>query len=261
MVDGCYLAGHGSCRAPLTGEHFISRCVLEYSSNTRAANIGGLPWQPPNTLQQIGISSLESKILCDGHNSRLSYLDQVGLKMQSTLDAIDKRPDEIPALTQISGVYLERWLLKVLAGMTAGPNKRAVPESWKRLLVGGIWPDGWGLYVPEPEGAQIFANDFGLETLVHPETRDILAGRFFIAGVSVSLLVGRPDWPSVYGKYRPRGFIFNTDSGDEKRVELLWPHHTNEAIICTRHGPRTPEGPAHRNGWIQQEPKQKKPPK
>ena len=97
-----------------------------------------------------------------------------------------------------------------MCGLVAGPgfSNRVVPEEWKSVLSGALWPDGWGLYVPAPNGPQVLATELSVETLVNPSTKSILAAVFRVAGVSFNVLFGRPDHPAAWGTYRPRGLIF-----------------------------------------------------
>lgn len=206
----CFLHGHGNCGGKLSGEHYISRTLLEAISSDGGVQIGGLPWQPEQTLQKIGISSLVSNVLCATHNSGLSNLDDAAGEFFRAIDAADKRPATLPPITSIAGPLIEQWFLKVVCGFAAamGFNKAVVPPEWCRLLTGGPWPESCGLHVPTPSGPQVLATEFYLETLVNPDTKEIKAVKFRIAGVHFSLVLGRPDSPAAWGTHRPRGLIF-----------------------------------------------------
>ena len=78
----------------MSGEHYISKTVLDAISSSGAVQIGGVPWLSHQTLQSIGIKSLVSKILCETHNSGLSQLDSVAGILFRTLDAADKNPSD-----------------------------------------------------------------------------------------------------------------------------------------------------------------------
>ncbi len=233
----CFLNGYGPCGGGISAEHYISRTVLEAGSADGTARIGGLPWQLANTLQSFGIGALVSNILCANHNSRLSPLDTVGGELIRVLNAIDKQPQSLSAVTKFDGLLVERWLLKVICGMSAGVrwNNGTVPDSWKTLLVGGPWPTSWGLYVPIPTGSQVLVNEFSVESKVHPRTRAVLTAAFRVAGVHFSLLLAVPDNPAAWGHYRPRGVIFETAVG-ERAVELIWPDASEVAVIYSRIG-------------------------
>jgi hypothetical protein len=91
------------------------------------------------------------------------------------------------------------------------------------------------MYVPTPSGHLTLANEFYLETLTNPETKDVKAVKFRVAGVHFTLMLGRPDAPAAWGTYRPRGLIFR-DQAREKRIELIWPFKTEQAVIYTKVG-------------------------
>ncbi|MFC7049220.1 hypothetical protein [Emcibacter nanhaiensis] len=248
-MSKCFLNGFGECGGKITREHYISNVVLQNINVNEGMVIGGLPWQPQNSLQKIGIASLQSKILCERHNSSLSEMDSVAGKLFSTLDNIDKSPSTVQAATLIDGRLVERWLLKVVCGLIAGPKigNGVVAKEWKKILVGGQWPEGWGLYLPVQLGSQIFSTELYLETLVNPETNEILCCKFKIAGVGFNLLLGRPDDPASFGLYRPRGIIFDIPNM-EKRVELDWDIENNNAVIYKKIG-KTDRNPPHCDDW------------
>jgi hypothetical protein len=250
-MPNCLLQGYGECRGKLSGEHFISEVVLKQVAVGKSVTIGGLPWQPPGTLEPVGIGSLQCKIFCEGHNNSFSCLDTTGGLFIETIDAIDKNPAELPAVTQVDGDRLERWLLKMIIGIAGGQGMAdgIVHDDWKRVVTGGAWPEGWGLYACERVSPTIFVKDVHLETWLHPETKRILNVDFYLAGVNVRLALGRPDDPSALGVYRPSGLVFHLPEG-ERRVEFRWSSSSNTAITYTKVGTTT-DGPCHRIGWSQ----------
>ncbi len=221
-MSNCFLKDYGNCGGKISSEHYISKTVLEAISPKGAIQISGLPWQTPQILQSIGIGSLVSNILCKKHNEALSKFDSAAGKFFRALDSADKRPQELPPLSTFDGPLIERWFLKIMCGLVAGPgfNNRQVPEEWKSVLSGTQWPDGWGLYVPAPNEPQELATEFSVETLVNPSTKSILAAVFRVAGVSFNVLLGRPDDPTDWGTYHPRGLIFQNGL-NEKRIEFI----------------------------------------
>jgi hypothetical protein len=249
--DCCWLQGFGECRGKLNDEHYISRGILEDSAaGNKTAIIGGLKFQPTGTLQRIGIGSLVTKIYCDGHNSGFSPLDQALKSLLKTLHAIDKAPALISTLTTFEGRLIERTLLKMVVGLTAVNHGRAaLRDEWKPLLVGGDWPDGWGLYLAEPKGAQVFDDNLLYEAHVRPQTNVCLAASFHLNGLYVHLMLAKPDRPRAWGLYRPRGCIFHLVDGSERRVELLWPHSPEHSLHLTRLPFTTGEGSPRTSGW------------
>lgn len=248
-MNGCFLQGYGNCGGKITGEHYFSKTVLESLSSSGVIQIGGLPWQPHQTLQSFGIQSLVSNILCAAHNSRLSQLDNIAGALFRTLNAADKNPQSLPSVTKVDGALVEMWFIKVLCGLAAAAkyNNGVVPNQWKLILCGNPWPEGWGMYVPISLEPQTLAGEFFVETRVHPNTRSVLAAVFRIAGVGFHILLGRPDVPEAWGTYRPRGIIFH-DQRNEKRIEFIWPFETNQAVIYTKIG-LSKERPPQWSDW------------
>jgi hypothetical protein len=242
-VKICLLKGHGPCRGKISGEHFISESLLRQLAKDGRVRIGGLPWQPDKTFQRIGLGSLKAKILCEGHNNGLSRLDSAASNLFRVIDGADKRPDDTPAETVISGPDVELWFLKALAGHEAAKDPRAIPDEWKRLLAGGAWPDLWGMYVADNANPRVLAPELLMETRVHPDSGQVLAASFSVAGVLFWLLLGRPDHPAAFGKRRPRGLIF-TNLESETRIEFRWPFET-EVAVYYRKVARTGETPPH----------------
>jgi len=248
-MSRCFLHGHGSCGGKISGEHYISETVLEAIGSNGSVQIGGLPWQTQQTLQSIGIRSLVSNVLCATHNSGLSGLDNAAGAFFRAVDAADKRPATLPSVITVDGMLVERWFLKVMSGLAAGVgfNNGTVPAKWNQVLSGDPWPDGWGLYVPTPSGSQVLATEFFLETVVNPDTREVNAAKFRVAGVYFSLLLGRPDNPAAWGAHRPRGLIFRNEQS-ERRIEFAWPFHTDQAVIYTKVGTSKARAPQW-DGW------------
>ena len=51
MAD-CFLKGYGTCTAKISKEHYISKTILKALSSNGSFQIGGLPWQPDQTLDR-----------------------------------------------------------------------------------------------------------------------------------------------------------------------------------------------------------------
>lgn len=244
------MKSQGGCSSKMSREHYVSQAVLEAIAPNRDITIGGLAWQKPNTLQGIGIGSLQSKVLCTAHNSALSPLDAIAGNLVDAVTAADKDPARLPEEVELDGPSLERWFLKSLISTSEAGALRCAPfaEMHKTLLTGGAWPDGWGLYVRPPAEQTIFSQDFFLETSINPATGAVLAAKFIVAGVEFWLLLGKPDQPDTWGFFRPRGLIFENGTLTRK-VAFAWPDtYTDRALIFTKVGV-TSECAPHTIGW------------
>jgi hypothetical protein len=145
---GCYLSAvDDNCSTKLTHEHFLSKAILEiWRDQSGGVLVGGFPWlTEPKSLPP---NALTGRILCDRHNEALSDLDQCALdfyrcllNVPSHLREPGERKDE---LYMFSGPDLERWTIKLLAGLIASGNaildgkkfEGAVPAFWLEVLLG-----------------------------------------------------------------------------------------------------------------------------
>jgi hypothetical protein len=154
-VRTCWAAILGGCSGPLTGEHLFSKGLF----SGKLVRVQGTPWK---TLKPkiIGIGRLTANVLCSGHNTSLSPIDNEGIRAFRAI----RRFEEILSGRQIpthaselqhnaDGLLLERWFLKHAI------NLFIVSRS------AGRWPGG---LVPTSPPQQIVEAAFGLVKLQHP---------------------------------------------------------------------------------------------
>jgi hypothetical protein len=103
------------------------------------------------------------------------------------------------------------------------------------------------MYAPMPAGGQVLANEFAIESLVNPETREIKACRFRVAGVHFNIVLGRPDIPSAWGIHRP-GHLIVRQGDEEKRINFTWPMPSEQGVAYNRIG-TTNEQPPQWAAW------------
>src|SRR5579859_833652 len=69
----CYLRDTKDCSEQISGEHYVSRSVLEQLGTM--LRVSGLPWRDANAVLETTAENLTAKILCRRHNEALSPLD------------------------------------------------------------------------------------------------------------------------------------------------------------------------------------------
>jgi hypothetical protein len=116
----CYLSYTLDCSDKISGEHYVSRSILEAMGED--VEVFGLPWQQRGAASKYGINSLVSNILCVRHNSAMSPLDALACQAFKTVKALSddlSRQSDTSAVTWhlASGEALELWCLKTLCGL------------------------------------------------------------------------------------------------------------------------------------------------
>jgi hypothetical protein len=252
VVPGCYAAPLGDCLPPISGEHPLSRTVLEYlSSSKKMIGVSNHPWQTDkNKTRYIGISAATVKTLCKRHNSDLDPLDKFARKFVETYsDVISDAPSveggDVHCL--FNGFDLERWMLKILCGVThdqylqgSGSLERwRVPAAWLRIIFAAHrFPPGCGLYVPAAPIRRpieefsiytrvIYGNQLprtaGDEPIIDPRGSLTIGGlELTIFGLQLMLLMHPPlASPNLF--YRTRMFRFPEPTGRRAAfIHLGW---------------------------------------
>jgi hypothetical protein len=241
----CYANAMGRCSPEMSGEHYISRSILELVENragkkSRSVRVTGLSFQKPGALQQFGISSLVGNILCKTHNALLSPLDATGTAMYMAVDSMNEGAGD-PSLpkrsVEIDGDGLERWILKSLCGglysgafkvsLTATMRKACLPLEWLNVLFNGTeLPRGQGLYYMARRPEVTFtAGQSALEIEpIGSRDRDVIGGlRVCFFGFEFALLMGNlmPGVPTMFedALYRPAGLRAESSSTS---IRLIW---------------------------------------
>ncbi|MGO9157544.1 hypothetical protein [Mycobacterium sp.] len=163
-VPGCYAAFTSDCQPPLSDEHWLSEVVLREASDNDRIRLLGLSWAPDREIA-LYPRSVANKVLCERHNHALWRLDATA---GATFAALRRYQQDLNAAADrhgsefflASGEELERWLLKMLWGVTAAKmiTSRGQPVSRLRrdvdlhmladyLFRDGALPQGWGCHV------------------------------------------------------------------------------------------------------------------
>ncbi len=159
----CYAQILNDCCDELTGEHYISKNILDQLGSV---SISGVPWIEPGESKVLKSSTLLAKVLCRRHNNCLSDLDKRIGELFALLRRLDKclRIHDEDLLREFKvhkafwGSDLEKWMLKTYLGnIFSGnaaynglkiPRGTPIPEGQVRaLFTPAPWPDDWGLYM------------------------------------------------------------------------------------------------------------------
>jgi hypothetical protein len=226
----------GSCGGSISGEHLISRSIIEFLKLDGDFVVSGLPWLEEGKSKSLAPKNLTANCLCSKHNSALSPLDSAALALFTAVRACWE--NEGPALRYlVSGHDLERWLLKTLKAMAVSRNL-----SRERIRLAGAfqqdvqvidmlddpnaWPNGAGLYCMMQTGQRTHNfNRFQLQPLYGMDN-DIIAGLTAeILGLSFLMMVERPDMPKSLSlqaaRFRPGCFKFNIGA-TTNQIDVTW---------------------------------------
>ena len=245
---GCYARGIGGCSSTITGEHYVSECVLlAISGGARGLYVQNLAFQKEaNVPKEFGIRALQSNILCGYHNSSLSPLDTTAGQVASALNAINEKPpthgvQPTPgfrvASYQFSGDQLELWVLKVFCGFAAtGAIKRdegvpwrldPIPIEYLRILFGvESFAEHQGLYLLPIGDDEVISTgpDYLQFGLLRAADRTICGLRMWLYGLPFMLNLMsvspacEPEWTEA--RYRPEGIAFSL--GKHEHVRFNW---------------------------------------
>jgi hypothetical protein len=239
--EHCYAAALHDCSSRITREHYVSRVLLNLMGGT--VDVAGLSFQQPGTIRGLGEKSLTAKVLCERHNRALAALDSEAGRLFDALRGFDQglRDGQTPVSEErvVNGADVERWFLKVLAGLARGgllSSAQLRPESgWLEILFGGPWPTGWGLYLLTDPTTRAHAFD-GVEinTLTHEDA--VWGAVVDVAGFSFQLALGRPG-NSDQLLWRPAGLELRRPGAEgTKRLTFGWPQQPGAGYVSFTRG-------------------------
>jgi hypothetical protein len=238
VVDKCYMKELHSCVAPISGEHIISKSVIEVLRGDGDFSISGVPWLKAGEEKIIGPQSLRANCLCTRHNSMLSPIDDAARYLFSSLKTY-LEVDNGARHALLSGHDIERWLLKTAKAMAVSGNLARSGErlsgAFARDLAivdmlddSATWPEGAGLYCLLNTGDTIMNHQrFQLVPLLD-DNDEIEALKVSILGVIFVLLL-EPLHLDKYpflaeAKYRPSRIVIHHPMA-HSWVTLSWDDH------------------------------------
>ncbi len=229
----CYARSLNDCSDDISKEHYVSRNILESFAPSGRFDVVNPPWALGKTVP-VSPGTFFARVLCRRHNNALIDLDTTG---GNFFRAVMAGTDTKTAPQAFNGINLERWLLKLLCGLSAGkpadgPLPSAgpwvAPDLWARILFGELtFPPACGLYFDGTLGRQLnYAHQIGMERF---DINGELAGlRVSLLGFALVLLMkaatpGALASIVLNGIWRPNGFEFRRPNGDlVKMLHLSW---------------------------------------
>lgn len=228
--ERCYASPLSDCNSKCSREHYFSESLLHYLNRNNELRVGGLPWVK-GEAQAMPPSALTSRVLCDRHNSALSPLDAIAVRLFKSLDEEGAAGSGQQLLYLFSGHDLERWLLKILCGITYSRNLLlelesgpAIPKSWLDILFGSAdFLNEQGLYVCKTLGHR-FEGPHGLQLRAIAAKGQLTGIGLWVCGYE--LVLSMSGFPSRYfdGRefvYRPLE-LYTTGRDFEKSIIFSW---------------------------------------
>jgi hypothetical protein len=235
-VKKCYMRELGSCDGAISGEHLISKSIIEFIQDGEEFAVSGVPWLEGGESKILSPRNLTANCLCAKHNSALSPLDKAALRFFEELRPCWLNQDA-PLHYLVSGHDIERWLLKSLKALAVSGNlakgRQRLPGAFQEdvRLIDMLddptqWPELTGLYfIMRPGTRTENRNHFQLAPLYGLEN-DVIAGLTAnILGLSFLLMAEAPDMvksPSLQtAVYRP-GSISVTVGATINKIDISW---------------------------------------
>lgn len=208
----------------------------------RTVRVRGFPWLKGQD-REIGVGSLQSRILCERHNHELSPLDAEAKKALEIVEQIAKALERNARLTPrnayrkpktwyVDGTKFERWVAKFLVGVVCaeqsdgnwhdGGSKALEPPAWivRAIFDREQFKEPAGLYfATEYQGDLV--SGLGIGPVSHPDGNGIIGGDISFGGFRFLIWVSHEPIGS-FSIPSPTGVISNlNESKLTYRMELL----------------------------------------
>ncbi len=234
-----------NCSTKISGEHFISNNILAGLELNKKVKIVGLPWQERETFNLLSRSTLVANILCTTHNEALSPFDSEAGRLNNTILKFDEDfnlDNSTEDLAIFCGEDLEKWMLKTACAFIASnqitENGKKIHCKLKDIYLAILFedepfPDHWGMYYKIPAD-KIIQKYHSISFRSMTANGELLAAEFLVNNFIFYLLLGKPDNPSAFGIYRPRGIQF-AKGNIKKCIEICWQDNKyNEGVFMER---------------------------
>ena len=184
-------------------------------------------------MKRVRIKSLTSNILCKGHNSSLTGLDESAAQFFSAMHRAYSIADGTITQSEsfrFNGYVLKRWFLKVVFGLwasrsltiEASQNGQAPPPLWADLLLGkGSFPGNWGLFVrSESYVEHLHTNSIHI-SVAESQSGEVTGVLFVLAGVHFALSLSDEFSLMGWGRHRPNSINMGRPP-IAHRIALTW---------------------------------------
>ena len=256
--EKCFLNSRRDCSSKISREHYISSKLLNViERKNKTIDVAGLSWLSKEKIKSIGKANLVSNILCTKHNSDLSDLDSSIGKFVEYLSEIDKnfQTETSSELNyEVNGREIEQWILKTILGLIHSGNiQQSNGKQYtfnEKLIVllcepSKRWPLGWGLYVSIPKDKIHHSNSFEIIPMSNRESGEILAVQVKFNGFEMTLCLGKPDIPALFGVFRPTSLVF-TKENIVSKITIKWPvRNKGESVTFCQIGTYAGLAPTH----------------
>jgi len=224
----CYLSCMSNCTEKISREHFISKNILEKLTKDKLQFENAGHFFGGKSQVEIGIDGFASKVLCDNHNSVLSPLDAAADAVFQRIEELTKdmvRADKgynLNSFHVVSGIDMERWMIKVFCGLVAAGKIRSVsgrivqpsslPHELLEALMGAtLLEPPLGLYMHSYVG-QIRKSGLSFGTIKLTDGSDQVGGLLLSLGVMNLVLITSQRYTQTFNEpswYRHQTLAFD----------------------------------------------------
>jgi hypothetical protein len=229
----------------MSKEHWISANILKVialrSASPGKFKVQGLRWQG-DSVTQLSVKGMQSKILCQRHNSALSPLDaEAGemFRIVQTYQQVMEAGQPVNLFAIFDGPSIERWLVKFLLGGLASqniglqdrrPTGLKAEASYDLLLESlfrrsSVVPE-WTLYQHGRAGS-LFKPAADIEFAIYLDTDQRVTGCAAAIGTTCLMLALTNIAHNVISRnfiVRPVGFVTDSAVADiQTYLGLSWP--------------------------------------
>lgn len=238
----CYLSSLENCSKKITKEHFISRNILEKITSSTLKIENSAHFFGGRHLTEIGIDAFSSKVLCDAHNSALTDLDAAAGLAFSRIEMLAKdagrgatSASPVRSFHIVSGIDMERWLIKVYCGLVAAKkirgqsgtvirNDPSEPYLLQALMGNGSLCPPLGIHMHCFPGQQLRATSISFSTIMLTDGSDEVGGLILSLGMMSLVLITSPKFGQGFTEpnwFRHQTLSWNARQG-RSRFQFLF---------------------------------------